>query len=202
VIGSKFSNIVLATLAVFSTNQYLRGFEATTGELTGLRATGILPAVVTDDGVVHSFIVPPEWVGNFDNLDLLQKYCERHNQSIHSRFLGPVITQSRLKEFREALPKARIEHHPAVSLGVSWEVTYHGRLQGDRLIVDSVTPRSPAAKAGVEKGDIILGIGEYRWPELDSQDSFQYAIRKQVSGQRTTVTVKRNSELVTLPIEW
>lgn len=201
--GYRLGSVALAVLTVLCVIPKIHCSDATSpNELTSLRATGVLPAVVANDGVVHSFLVPPESLGNFENLNLLQRYCERYNRSIHIRFLGPVITQERLRQFRSALPEARMEHDSAVSFGITWHVTYNSHLHGNPLEVDDVVAGSPAAKAGVKKGDVILGIGEYRWPELDSQDSFQYAIRKQIPGQRTTVTVKRNGEELSLPIEW
>lgn len=167
-------------------------------ELTSLRATGVRLAHVTNDGMVRSFIVPAEWTGNHRDLDLLQQYCERHNRSVHIIFRGPVITQDRLRRFCHALPKANIEHRSAVSAGIA----YLNDLDGNQLVVSKVSPNRSAAEAGVKKGDLILGIGEYRWPESDSLDSFQYAIKKQIPGQRTTLTVKRNGEVVSLPIKW
>lgn len=195
----KLGILAIAYLSALSGRQHVHSSEATVPDkLTRLRAIGVRTPFVSDDGVVHDFTVPAEWTGNHRDLDLLQQYCERHNRSAHIRFLGPVITQDRLSRFRDALPKARIEHESAVSLGIA----YLNDVDRSQLVVSDVSPNRPAARAGVEKDDLILGIGEYRWPASDSLDSFQYAIRKQIPGQRTNLTVQRNGEVVSLPIEW
>ncbi len=194
--GFNLCKIIVGGLAILMASEtVLHSENATANDLSRLETVGVQPSVVSD-GVVHSFIVPSSWSGGRRDLDLLQHYCQLHNRSCHIRFVGPVICQERLRQFRVALPKARLEHEAAVGLGIVHKYFTHE----SRLIVTGVSPDSPASKAGVLKGDIIVGIGDYRWPEQESQDAYYFAIRKQIPGQRSTITVKRNGATLSLPI--
>ena len=166
-------------------------------ELSRLRAAGIKPDVFDKDGVAHCFEVPADWRGTDKDLDALQAYCQRHKSKAMIRFFGPAITLRHLKEFRTAFSTASIRHESAVGLGVVWR--HHDE---DRVELLSVRQNSPAGIAGVRRGDVILGVGEYRWPESDMRDSLAYALKKQIPGQRTTITVKRDDEVLALPIVW
>lgn len=187
---------MLATV-VYVGESVCGGDDQMTQELSRLRASGIKPHVFDQDGVAHCFSIPPDWHGTDEDLDALLAYCQTHNRKATITFYGPAATERRLKKFEETFSNASIRHEIAVELGVVW--LHHDE---DRVELESVRPNSPGGIAGVRQGDVILGVGEYRWPESDMRDSLQYALKKQIPGQRTTITVKRADEVLTLPIVW
>ena len=60
-----------------------------------------------------------------------------------------------------------------------------------------MTSGSPAEKAGIKGGDIVIKLGESRVGNLDDFDS---ALRKYKGGDRVPVVVKRDGKEVTLQI--
>lgn len=61
----------------------------------------------------------------------------------------------------------------------------------------SVTSGSPAEKAGIKGGDVIIKLGESRIGNLDDFDS---ALRKFKGGDRVPIVVKRDGQEVTLQV--
>ena len=68
---------------------------------------------------------------------------------------------------------------------------------GIGVYVYSVEPGSPAEKAGIRKGDIIVGIGEYETPTLASLDK---VLRNFKPDDVATVQVYRNRQVLELTI--
>lgn len=65
------------------------------------------------------------------------------------------------------------------------------------LKVDGVSEGKPAQKAGIQTGDLIIQIGEYKIKDIQA---YMEALGKFEKGQSTEVKVKRGSETVSLPI--
>ena len=64
-------------------------------------------------------------------------------------------------------------------------------------IVESVRPESPASKAGIQSGDVILSIGGRRVKEYaEVVDAFFYLI----AGQRQTFRVLRGTKVVEMGV--
>ncbi len=68
---------------------------------------------------------------------------------------------------------------------------------GIGVYIASVEANSPAATAGLKKGDIIVGLGEYETPTLSSLDK---ALRNFKPGETTTVLVYRSRQVLELRI--
>lgn len=68
---------------------------------------------------------------------------------------------------------------------------------GVGVYVSSVEPDSPAAAAGLKKGDLIVGLGDYATTTLAELDK---ALRNFEPGDTTTVSVYRNRQVVELTI--
>jgi S1-C subfamily serine protease len=63
--------------------------------------------------------------------------------------------------------------------------------EGTGVHVDGVTNGKPANKAGVEKGDVIVALGDN--PVANLKD-YMKALAKFKKGDSTNVKVKRNNE--------
>ena len=72
---------------------------------------------------------------------------------------------------------------------------FGGEAEGYAL--QGVTKDSPADKAGIKAGDVIIKVGESKIGGLEDFDS---AIRKFKAGDKVPFTVKRGKESVTLPV--
>lgn len=68
---------------------------------------------------------------------------------------------------------------------------------GEGLKVDGVSDGKPAQKAGIQTGDVIIQIGEYKIKDIQA---YMEALGKFEKGQSTEVKVKRGNESVTLSI--
>ena len=68
---------------------------------------------------------------------------------------------------------------------------------GVGVYVSSVEPDSPAFAAGLKKGDLIVGIGEYPTTTLSSLDK---ALRNFEAGDTTTISVYRSRQVIELTI--
>jgi aminopeptidase YwaD len=82
-----------------------------------------------------------------------------------------------------------------VSLGIMPDYGY----QDGGVRVDGVTDNRPAAKAGMQKGDIITQLGDFKisgiYPYMDALSKFKY-------GDKTTVKFMRDGKEMTLPLEF
>lgn len=67
----------------------------------------------------------------------------------------------------------------------------------DGYAIQGVAPGSPAAKAGLQGGDVIVRLGGHRIAGLDD---FDLALRKFTAGQQIEVVVLRNGDEVTLNV--
>lgn len=82
-----------------------------------------------------------------------------------------------------------------VSLGVMPDYVY----DGEGMRVDGVTEDRPAQKAGMQKGDILIGIGD-----LPIKDIYDYmeGLAKFQKGDKTKVKIKRGDQTLELPVEF
>lgn len=80
-----------------------------------------------------------------------------------------------------------------VTLGIMPDYAF----DGEGVHVDGVTEGRPAFKAGVKKGDVITGLGDL---PVKSMQDYMKALGSFKKGDSTTVTVKRNTETVKMPI--
>jgi S1-C subfamily serine protease len=66
------------------------------------------------------------------------------------------------------------------------------------IVINKVTPESPAAEAGLESGDVITAIND---KEISGLESFVEAVRSFDPGDDITLTVYRNGEEESLDVE-
>jgi hypothetical protein len=82
-----------------------------------------------------------------------------------------------------------------VTLGVIPDYLYSGK----GLRIDGTKEGRPAAKAGLEKGDIIYQLGDY---PIEDIYGYMEALGKFEKGQTTPCIVERNGERITLNVVW
>jgi hypothetical protein len=82
-----------------------------------------------------------------------------------------------------------------VTLGIMPDYTYEGK----GVKVDGVTDSKPAAKAGVKKDDIIVGLGDF---DVTDMQVYMKALAAHKKGDKTKVKVKRGEETKTLDLQF
>ena len=76
-----------------------------------------------------------------------------------------------------------------VGLGVMPDYLF----QGEGMRIDGVTDGRAASKAGFEKGDIVIQMGE---DKVDGMQTYMEALSKYKKGDKTMVKVKRGEEII------
>ena len=80
-----------------------------------------------------------------------------------------------------------------VALGTMPDYAYTGK--GVRL--EGLRPDSPAARAGLQRGDVIVKLGGH---EIGNLHDYMFALGELEAGRETTVVAQRGSDVVTLKI--
>ncbi|MEO6997236.1 MAG: PDZ domain-containing protein, partial [Terracoccus sp.] len=107
--------------------------------------------------------------------------------------LGFAIPSDQARRTADQLIATGKATHPVI--GVSLDRTYSG--EGAQVVGsgDAVTANGPAAKAGVEPGDIIVGFEGKR---VRTPDQLIVSIRARAVGETVTLKVTRNSKQIDL----
>jgi hypothetical protein len=89
--------------------------------------------------------------------------------------------------FQETKNKSNDTPSFKVTMGIMPDYTYEGK----GVKVDGVTDGKPAAKAGVQRGDVIVGLGSLEVPDIQA---YMKGLASHKKGDQTTVRVKRGAE--------
>lgn len=76
-----------------------------------------------------------------------------------------------------------------VTLGVIPDYLFDGK----GMRIDGISENRPAQKAGLQKGDVVIQLGEH---EVTDMKTYMRALSKFENGNKTTVKVNRNGETV------
>lgn len=115
---------------------------------------------------------------NYEGMDRISEYVLHLIVALDSE---KKLTFIKTKNESESTPRFK------VTLGVVPDYRY----SGTGMRIDGVSEDRPAQKAGLQKGDVVLQLGEY--PVSDMM-SYMQALSKFEKGQTTTVTIDRNGE--------
>jgi serine protease Do len=94
-------------------------------------------------------------------------------------------------------------HRGAQKLGIEYQevagqLAEYFKVQGKRgVLVVSVAPEMPAAKAGVKAGDVLVRLGAQ---ELSSGEDLRQAVAKATPGEELSVTVQRDGRPLELKL--
>jgi hypothetical protein len=116
-------------------------------------------------------------------------------------FVGGLVGNDLLRRFNLILNYGKHEIHllPNKHFDEPFDYAYTGMaiyFEGGVIVVDETEPGSPAEKAGLKKGDIILAVDKNF-----SNDIQQYKSLLQNAGQKIKLIVRRNSDLLELTIK-
>ncbi|MEZ4722962.1 MAG: M20/M25/M40 family metallo-hydrolase [Flavobacteriales bacterium] len=82
-----------------------------------------------------------------------------------------------------------------VTLGVMPDYMF----QGEGMKIDGIIPDRPAEKAGLQRGDIVVKMGEV---DIKNMQSYMQGLSQFETGDKAKVVVKRGSEVVNVEVEF
>ena len=113
-----------------------------------------------------------------------------------SQFILDIITELN-DDGKIAFKKTKNESQdvPAfkVTLGVVPDYLYNGK----GMRIDGVSEDKPAQKAGMQKGDIVIKMGDFA---VEDMMSYMKSLGKFEKGNTTKVQIKRNEEIIELEV--
>lgn len=123
---------------------------------------------------------------NYEGMELVAKYIERI-----------VIELDKIEEIAFTKTKEDTNNTPrfTVTLGVIPDYLFNG----EGMRIDGVSEGKPAAKAGIEKGDIVLAMGD---SIVDGMKGYMNALSALKKGDQTKVKVLRKGEELEFDVEF
>lgn len=95
--------------------------------------------------------------------------------------------------------KTKNESEEAPSFKVTLGVVPDYLFDGNGMRIDGVSEDKPAQKAGMQKGDVVVKVGEF---EVTDMMSYMKSLSKFEKGMKTIVVVERNGEQLELEVTW
>ncbi len=96
-----------------------------------------------------------------------------------------------------AFKKTKNESDSAPRFKVTLGVVPDYMFDGKGMRIDGVSEEKPAQKAGLQKGDVVIQLGDI---EVKDMMSYMKALSKFEKGQTTTVKVQRGEKVVEAPV--
>ncbi len=116
---------------------------------------------------------------NFEGMEIVSNYIFSIIKDLDSQAKLPF---RKTKNESEAVPDFK------VTLGVVPDYLYSGK----GMRIDGISEDRPAQKAGLQKGDIVVKMGDF---EVTDMMSYMKSLSKFEKGQTTKVTIDRGGEL-------
>lgn len=98
-------------------------------------------------------------------------------------------------EFRKTKNESENTPEFKVTLGVVPDYLY----DGEGMRIDGISEGKPAQVAGMQKGDIVVKVGEF---EIKDMMSYMQSLSKFEKGDKTVVIVDRGGEMVEVDVTW
>ncbi|OAD91701.1 peptidase M28 [Aequorivita soesokkakensis] len=121
---------------------------------------------------------------NFAGMEIVSNYIFSIIKDLDSQKKLPF---KKTKNESEVVPDFK------VTLGVVPDYLFSGK----GMRIDGISEDRPAQKAGLQKGDIVVKMGDY---EVTDMMSYMKSLSKFEKGQTATVTVNRNDELIEVEV--
>ncbi|MFK4245064.1 trypsin-like peptidase domain-containing protein [Micromonospora chokoriensis] len=111
-------------------------------------------------------------------------------QSTGNIGVGFAIPSNKAKDVASKLQRGEKVSHPSLGVGVN-------QAEGGGALVASVTPGSPAEKAGLQRGDVVTRFGD---KPVNDSDDLVGAVQAGKVGDRVEVQFKRNGDEKTVTV--
>jgi len=113
-----------------------------------------------------------------------------------SQFILSIITELN-DDGKIAFRKTKNESQEVPAFKVTLGVVPDYLFNGKGMRIDGVSEDKPAQKAGMQKGDIVVKMGDY---EIVDMMSYMKSLGKFEKGNTTQVTIERNKETLVLDV--
>ncbi|MCC7244860.1 MAG: M20/M25/M40 family metallo-hydrolase [Saprospiraceae bacterium] len=121
---------------------------------------------------------------NYKGSKMVIQYAAQIIENLDAK---PKLTFQKTKSKEENTPRFK------VTLGIMPDYTW----EGEGVRVDGVTDGKPASKAGLLRGDVIIGLGEFA---VKNMQDYMKALAAFKKGDTTQVKVKREDKEVISPV--
>ena len=118
---------------------------------------------------------------NYEGLDLVLDYIEAVVARLDK---NEKLTWTETKQAEQSRRSFN------VTLGVMPDYLF----DGEGMRIDGIRSDRPADKAGIEKGDIVIKMGEYN---VEGMESYMDLLTQFNPGDKIMVTVKRGDQIIT-----
>lgn len=109
------------------------------------------------------------------------------------------LIEESLKNDKLTFQKTKEEKSDAPRFTVTLGVMPDYLFDGEGMRIDGVLEDRPAQKANLQKGDVVIQIGDYK---VEGMQSYMQALSKFTKGDKTTVKVKRGEETLEVELEF
>jgi predicted metalloprotease with PDZ domain len=115
-------------------------------------------------------------------------------------FVGGLLGNDLLRRFNLVInyPQREIHLLPNSHYNEPFDYAYTGMAMyyvNGSVVIEDIMPGSPAEKAGVKEGDVLLGVGNNF-----SNNIIQYKNQLQTTNQKIKMIISRNAQLIELKI--
>ena len=117
---------------------------------------------------------------NFEGMEIISNYI--------FRIIKDLDNQKKLP-FRKTKNESEVVPDFKVTLGVVPDYLFGGK----GMRIDGVSEDRPAQKAGLQKGDVVVKMGDYK---VNDMMSYMESLSKFEKGQTVLIEVKRNDDLL------
>ena len=114
---------------------------------------------------------------------------------IQSMVLDLILQTETKLEFTKTKDESESTPRFTVTLGVMPDYLF----QGEGMRIDGVTEGKPAHKANLQKGDIVIQMGEIK---VDGMQAYMKALSEFKKGDKTMVKVRRGEEVLEEEVEF
>ncbi|MDC8001857.1 M20/M25/M40 family metallo-hydrolase [Aequorivita todarodis] len=121
---------------------------------------------------------------NFEGMETVSNYIFSIIKDLDSQ---PKLAFKKTKNESEVVPDFK------VTLGVVPDYLFSGK----GMRIDGISEDRPAQKAGLQKGDIVIKMGDY---EVTDMMSYMKSLSKFEKGQTVNVTIERNGEPIMVEV--
>lgn len=109
--------------------------------------------------------------------------------------LGFAIPVDLVQRISQTLIRDGVVYHPWLGLSAKTKAVENDAMSGAG--VADVTANSPAAKAGIAEGDVIVKVGDR---EVDNPDELSAAVQAHAIGETVTFSLVRDGHQIELPV--